>query len=814
MAKIDPLDLLTPYIETLLPAILDPKFQFIFKVATKNLSTSERFILKMELQRLVQPCQRPIDLRDSHPKDCKLYEYEGLQHFLSEDAIIVFEQSISHFNYQYIYAVHYLLDKQFNRKNAERDKKPRVTKTIATHLQRTYTLGQRLIRSEERMNYYTLLEINGLLIQQDIKIHGSSKDISVHGLCIRLELGAVGMNVAQIQKGQIVTINFCDLSNKYQSSICFKQRYRLLWRESVEQQLELGLSLITEGDSVQFCSFIESLIKRGRRKYRLDSLNRVINAYLCLLENYYFHLQPCLTVFGHCDKAPFLLRYLCKQAQNSAIVDYWCDERGVNQLQNALSLARLSPLMPTSSGPTQVSKSCLLYCFTHKQNGQIYHFSATLDELKVSGLRELYFSFGASKESWRVYKVEYQTIVIDMPLVNEQHCNKNELSQILSGLNSMILLTDLTCGRAKLSYKNTALDHDRLNLLNCYKGNKSDMGNPAAKVISFDYLGQRSEARCDFVTSVELRTGSGCFIGRSCNFSANGLQVIFDKAISLELNTIVRLSFPDLQLTTRSYKLSDLPYSLLAKNSNSTQFSFKVKLGPHEGKRYFSTLIQRKACENQSSSDMILGLEDALQHVTLQHSAQHFAYLYRNEQSDETKPLNKSEATSNLEKSSTLLLEFVKPAINGDLSGVFALLTKKDRDKLNTELLLRAKRNIKQAWQAELLVSYKANAKQALESFFIDDLNSEDERKSMVNSQLNHSEVMVIKISAVLVNTPNYHAIEGELDHLSVYHPSAKQALIKKAQTLIACLFFTDITEEISARYHISQDLFGINSSL
>ena len=77
--------------------VLTNDFEMKFAKATKHLAKSEKFLLKMELKRLAQPCARLVDLRGLVDGECRLYEHDERRHFLDDIAIKVFEENLAYY---------------------------------------------------------------------------------------------------------------------------------------------------------------------------------------------------------------------------------------------------------------------------------------------------------------------------------------------------------------------------------------------------------------------------------------------------------------------------------------------------------------------------------------------------------------------------------------------------------------------------------------------------------------------------------------------------------------------------------------------
>ena len=81
-------------IEQLKPMVKEPEFNQVLQQIASHIPKEKRFLIKMEVKRLARPCLRAIDLRGQVDGQCKLYEYNGIKHYLDDVAIEVFEQQV------------------------------------------------------------------------------------------------------------------------------------------------------------------------------------------------------------------------------------------------------------------------------------------------------------------------------------------------------------------------------------------------------------------------------------------------------------------------------------------------------------------------------------------------------------------------------------------------------------------------------------------------------------------------------------------------------------------------------------------------
>ena len=197
--------------------VLLDSFESKFATATKNLSKPERFLLKMELKRLAQPCTRLIDLRGLVDGECKRYEHEERPHYLDEVAIKVFEDHITNYD-GYTFGVYEAVTNTENnfrviyqREKSKESSLPTddINKQIEKihYPAKLYSFGPYYNRIEERMNFAIRVDV---ILSQTQTIECSSSDLSVSGCKFRV------LKPANIKLGQVINIRFVGLEQEFQ----------------------------------------------------------------------------------------------------------------------------------------------------------------------------------------------------------------------------------------------------------------------------------------------------------------------------------------------------------------------------------------------------------------------------------------------------------------------------------------------------------------------------------------------------------------------------------------------------------------------
>ncbi len=68
--------------ERLITAYHSPDFDYLLSQMTEGEPPSTKILVKMELNRIMEPCTKTIDLRGRVNGECREYELDGLKHWL------------------------------------------------------------------------------------------------------------------------------------------------------------------------------------------------------------------------------------------------------------------------------------------------------------------------------------------------------------------------------------------------------------------------------------------------------------------------------------------------------------------------------------------------------------------------------------------------------------------------------------------------------------------------------------------------------------------------------------------------------------
>ena len=81
----------------LAPLVNEPIFNNEFERQTKAISPELKFLVKMEIKRLAKPCIRSIDLRKVVKDECRLFQHDGIAHYLNINGILRLEKLVKRY---------------------------------------------------------------------------------------------------------------------------------------------------------------------------------------------------------------------------------------------------------------------------------------------------------------------------------------------------------------------------------------------------------------------------------------------------------------------------------------------------------------------------------------------------------------------------------------------------------------------------------------------------------------------------------------------------------------------------------------------
>lgn len=514
-------------------------------------SNSVKFLIKMEINRLTEPCLRIIDLRDKIIEPCQLFERDNIKHYLTQETISVLEDNIKLYGLYTIgafEAVHQYVIKQKAQQLIQAQHQLKMANVVKKEQCEFLALAQKNKRTSPRMFYVSdvvLTSHNGEIF------NAQTANISANGVKIKLK------DNFQFSPRSLVTILFTGLTLEYREPI-LKQpvTYRLI-KQEIESDNGSYLYLNDHNDNQEFTFFLGEFIRQNQYKYKLDVHYYYQLAKVKALKNSYLAQMNSLPIYlnEHAFK-PFLFA-LESQINKQIIKDWSCN--GTNQLTLLFSELRLCKLL----AQIKKSKFTTIYTFVHEVRGKQYFLSATEEELAEKSLKKLFMRIGRTKKSWHVYHLTLTPFQYQ-PLKNSDITEP--VPATFKEITHVATLQHLTkTGSVAMNLASDSTDVSQLNQF-IHRPASDNGPTPIFSLLSSE---SRKEERYQFKSALSISNKKSQYSGQLLDFSGSGLKIKLDQISAFALSEKVSVNLTDLQKLSKTYRLSGLQYKTVHKSAGN-----------------------------------------------------------------------------------------------------------------------------------------------------------------------------------------------------------------------------------------------------
>ena len=812
-------------IEQLKPMVKEPEFNQVLNQLASDLPREKRFLLKMEVKRLAKPCLRSIDLRGQVDGECKLYEYGGISHYLDDVAIDVFENQVRIFGgYTFgVYEKALQTDNNFKilrekaekrqareEKRAEEDK---VGTTLGKYDVPVVNLLEYAQRSQERMNFASAIEI---FSDDNTSTRGTSVDISKDGLKVRI-------GVEQLFKpGERLSVYFRGIESEF--ALDKKQGivYHIVKIIREDDSQFLMLKRAPDFPNSGFDQFLEKFIHGNKRRYKVNMTNTIDAIINKSCEQYFSPRSPTLPVYVDVVENVPIPRFAMLNEINRDIISYWNDENDELKLGFMLNEKRLRALINQKTP----SRDLFVYAFNHIQDGKVYFYSATPQELaEKAQLRDLYLSFGSRKVSWRVFKISLSDMDPNQahsPLSLPDSVGKKikyqnappapRLMARLKNLKYIAHITDVTSDAGQQRYARLKLKRDNLAHLRAF-GHPRNRIPAQIRPFRYKYQEQRMETRYLLRSALTLTFKDEEFIGISEDISVHGLRVEIQGEFTGEVNHRVFLGFPRLQEITTSHNVMNLQYRVVNVSHDKNILHLKAVSGEdgQSARGFFDELIKqnRNQLKAYPDEEEIPGIGHALRCINAKNTPSMAFVLHK----DGARFMPQAAVTSATDHRLNAIAGHF--ASNGKTNVEFLF---RDRN-LEDPFIQQGIKQVKvenQPVRQELFVAYDPSQKEsrmALIPRFSSRFGTDEMRYNFIKEALTRGQFIAINVMLTTTNKPDLELLQAEINYVSVYAIHRAKELEERLWSVVGSVYLTDITDEVLLRYRIDNDLIATNQS-
>jgi hypothetical protein len=808
-------------IEELKPLINEPEFNEVLNQVASTISKQKRFLLKMELMRLARPCIRLIDLRGLVDGNCQLYEHQGKEHSLDELAIETFERQVRIFG-EYTIGVYEAVTNTKNNfrvryKKAQQAAKIKQDKQVVAKA-KTENFQAPLIqfgsfaqRGEERMNFSMDIE---MFFEINKSILATTIDVSVNGLKVKASKEHL------FKPEERLIIQFRGLEKEYLLDKRQGVAYIISSVELTTDDQKLNLKRQFDTPSPSFEEFFERFIHGNKRRYKVNLDNTISAIQNKTYEQYYIPNFASIPVFIEQVGNLYIPKYALANDCNREEIQYWANELQDLKIGYLLTEKRIKLGLSLAKGQQEM----YIFVFNHIKDKKIYFYSATHAELDAKpDLKELFLGYGARKISWRVYKLQFTDIDPEQshrPLsitnaINDNIKRQNQkpsprLMSRLKNIKHVALLTNITESISTEHYQKFNISREKLPRLKVF-GHPRNKPPALVTVYRFKYFNQRKETRFLLRTAVHVSIDDVIIEGHTEDISSQGLRIELDTLFYETDKPNITLSFPQLQLVTATFELTDLPYVIrnVSKDGYVLHLQNIITEDSNTARRFFEVLIKsnRSKLRAYRDEEEVPGIGEALRNMYA-HNIINVAYFLRKDSVDFVPD---AVATSSGNNRLSQLLQFqAKP-------GQFNLYPLYQNTKIRHEFISRTLAKIKpnnRPEMRELLIAFdpsKAVIGDAINSYFTEQLINLEQRRQFIAQALQNGQFIAVKVFLARTGRPDFETMQSELNYVSVYALHKVKLLEEQLWNVSAIGDIIDVTDEVLRRFEFAENAIFLN---
>lgn len=547
--------------ERLIPVYHSNEFEALLSKLTEGDSPSIKLLVRMELNRLMAPCNRNIDLRGRVRGKCLEYHLNGLTHWLDDIAFNDYHKYVKRYG-GYTEGVREAL---YNTRNNFRvmqqtgsiDKEELTDESSPFEVEAIF-LGYDLKRKENRLKIATQVRLK--LPYKDSVI-ATTVDLSPSGARFKVP------SSSRYKAGDTIRVQFTEL---YENGTITGLE------DDLEYQI-IGIEESCESDSVRFLrtlrisetevinDIINDNLKTDFKRTRYENQDKIVRARTRAYEHIYLKHAFQLPVFFSENE----LKVILLTEANQSLWQYWHDERNLETLSGMLNKQRMSVF--TKPGVKETSN--VFYTFQHHYNNRTLFYSMMQGEC-VPLEKKLFWHVGAKKDTWRVFRVSI------FELTEQQKASisleYDALNEYLSTLTHYGFVQEISNDDTASDYLLTEKPQIPSSKINRFRQTRKNSTAPLT--IYFDSKTQRKEPRYQLQTPIEIKTESGKISsGTTIDISKRGISVLLNQPIDAMTQDKVLANYLEIREFDKRIPLHSVPYQIVRISPNSKRIQLLME---------------------------------------------------------------------------------------------------------------------------------------------------------------------------------------------------------------------------------------------
>ncbi|MDN2663237.1 PilZ domain-containing protein [Psychromonas sp. 14N.309.X.WAT.B.A12] len=561
-----------PQINALIPYRNKPDFNSMLDKIFFGESNSDKFLIKMELNRLVKPCTRIIDLREKVIEKTDQYVHFEITHYLTLSANRALKSAIKLYGGYTVGAYEHVIEHVQKVKQIQNAKALQASATeINENITENIELNNHRRQAAARMFFVSKVSI---ILADGTNIEAATSNISVTGIKVKLP------EQEQYLEEQLVKVMFTALGSEYKDKAITNRKicYRLVKQQQERTGFYLYLNL--EDDKPEFVKFIQGFIRANQHKYKLDVLYYFSIAREKALKNSTLNALNTLPIFLNSNQEKPIL-FMLRNAVNKEILNQWrCNN--TNQMPFLFTAQRLKSFVDLS----QPKMSTTIYSFTYIKEGEEYLLSATEQELQQSGLKHLFIEYGRSKTNWHCYHLTLQEYTYE---AIKNYKLTDVRPKIFNDITHVATLTEIATH--EMIEIDPRAEKGNPNLLNKFVHKDTEKGFTPTYDLFPDEL--RKEERYSYTSNIELKVAEQVLAAKVVDFSGSGLKIELATPKAIAKRSLVSINFIDLQKVTKQFTLANINYRVV---SASAKHIYHLQIASRDSymtmQQFFSLLVR------------------------------------------------------------------------------------------------------------------------------------------------------------------------------------------------------------------------------
>ncbi len=765
--------------ERLIPTYKSADFEQLLNQFTEGKSPSIKLLVKMELNRVMAPCSKSVDLRGRTQHECQEYELDGIKHWLDDTALNSYHKNIKKFG-GYTEGVWEHLILAYKAKQSSTSKGLNAESEFQVEPIR---LGYDLKRLENRLKLSTQIKI--ILPSSEQAIHGVSLDVSASGAKFKVPAAF------EYKSGDTIWVQYSDLAKRTQIAGLNKPlEYRILGvDESYGGDTIKYLRVLKLSDTDIIEKTIGELLTNNTQKTRHDNQDKILRARTRGYEHIYLKHTCNLPVFFSGNE----LKLALLTENNHPIWQYWHDERNQQSLSSLFNQTRMDMLTkPGVSGSSNV-----IYAFKHEHRDKSFFFSMMLPEA-TSEQRKLFWHVGARKESWKAFRLS----VFELSEGERQELAKhsNELADKSSELTHYGVLQEISDFSSAKEYLLVDKPPLPTNTLNIFRHPRKIIGSPTG--IYFDARSRRKEPRYNFRTPITVfHNGQPISHGATVDISKRGLNVIISTPTPIKAGEMLHIDYQELKLYDKKLPLHNVPYKLVRIGPEGQRLHLMIDENATTMKTiaFFNSIIEHNQDKLRPKEELLPShqLLESLHNILLDKIIS--APIFVNKSGPSLKP--KVIGVKYPLPSHLSLLANIDLGEEISLDPIF-------KGHTNTLLATPMKRiDGAEPQYNEIYISVLkfGNRIQSIESKLVADFANTKERIQFIKKAQDMGDIFVLRLCGAPVFDPMTVLLRRDLDELADISMNQANALEKELSFIAGYGEIIDITEEVMIRLELTK---------